>query len=55
MLLLFLFLLRGVFIQFFFHRQSHARGEAERRAEVFGGNFRLHAPPLFLGVLILVQ
>ena len=55
MLLLFLFLLRGVFIQFFFHSQSRARGEAERRAEVFGGDFRLHAPPLFLSILILVQ
>ena len=55
MLLLFLFLLRGVFVQFFFHRQSRARGEANRRAEVFSGDFRLHAPPLFLGVLILVQ
>lgn len=55
MLLLFLFLLCGVFIQFFFHGQSRARGEADRRAEVFGGDLRLHAPPLFLGVLILVQ
>ena len=55
MLLLFLFLLRGVFIQFFFHRQSRARGEANRRAEVFSGDFRLHAPPLFLGVLIFIQ
>ena len=55
MLLLFLFLLRGVFIHFFFHRQSRTRGEAERRAEVFSGDFRLHAPPLFLGVFILIQ
>ena len=55
MLLLFLFFPRGVFIQFFFHRQSRARGEAERRAEVFSGDFRLHAPPLFLGVFILIQ
>ena len=55
MLLLFLFLLRGVFIQFFFHSQSRTRGEAERRAEVFSGDFRLHAPPLFLGVFILIQ
>ena len=55
MLLLFLFFSRGVFIQFFFHSQSHARGEAERRTEVFSGNLRLHAPPLFLGVLILIQ
>ena len=52
MLLLFLFLLRGVFVQFFFHRQSRARGEANRRAEVFSGDFRLYAPPLFLGILI---
>ncbi len=55
MLLLFLFFLRSVFIQFFFHRQSRACGEADRRAKVFGGDFRLHAPPLFLGVLILIQ
>ena len=55
MLLLFLFFPRGLFIQFFFHSQSCARGEAERRAEVFGGDFHLHAPPLFLGVLILIQ
>ena len=53
MLLLFLFFPRGVFIQFFFHRQSRARSEADHRAEVFGGDFRLHAPPLFLGVFIL--
>ena len=55
LLLLFLFFSRGLFIQFFFHLQSRACGEAERRTEVFGGDLRLHAPPLFLGVLILVQ
>ena len=55
MLSLFLFCLRGVFIQFFFHRHSRARGEADHRTEVFGGDLRLHAPPLFLGVLILIQ
>ena len=55
MLLLFLFFSRGVFVQFFFHSQSCARGEANRRAEVFGGDFRLYAPPLFLGVFILIQ
>ena len=55
MLLLFLFFSRGVFIQFFFHSQSHARGEAERRTEVFSGDLHLHAPPLFLGVFILIQ
>ena len=55
MLSLFLFFPRGVFIQFFFHRQSRARGEADRRAEVFGGDLRLHAPPLFLCILTLVQ
>lgn len=55
MLLLFLFLLCSVFIQFFFHRQSRARGEADHRAEVFGGDLRLHAPPLFLGILIFIQ
>ena len=41
--------------QFFFHRQSRACGSADRRAEDFGGDFRLHAPPLFLGVLIFIQ
>ena len=55
MLLLFLFFSRGVFIQFFFHRYSRARGEANHSAEVFSGDFRLHAPPLFLGVLVLIQ
>ena len=53
-----LFFSRGVFIQFFFHRQSRqsrACGEADYRAEVFGGDFCLHAPPLFLGVLIFIQ
>ena len=55
MLSLFLFFPRGLFIQFFFHRQSRARGEAERRTEVFSGDLHLHAPPLFLGVLILIQ
>ena len=55
MLLLFLFFPHGLFIQFFFYRQSRAYGEADRRAEVFGGDFRLHAPPLFLGVLIFIQ
>ena len=55
MLLLFLFLLCGVFIQFFFHSHSRARGEADHRAEVLGGDLRLYAPPLFLGVVILIQ
>lgn len=55
MLLLFLFFLCSLFIQFFFHRQSRARGEANRRTKVFGGDLRLHAPPLFLGVLIFIQ
>ena len=55
MLSLFLFFLHSLLIQFFFHRQSRARGEANRRAEVFGGDLRLHAPPLFLGVLIFIQ
>ena len=55
MLLLFLFFSRGPFIHFSFHRHSRARGEANRRTEVFGGDFRLHAPPLFLGVFILIQ
>ena len=55
MLILFLLFSRGVFIQFFFHSQSRACGEANHRAEVFGGDLRLHAPPLFLGVLILIQ
>ena len=55
MLLLFLFFPRGVFIQFFFHGQSRVCGEADHSAEVFGSDLRLHAPPLFLGVLILIQ
>ena len=55
MLIFFQFFPRGVFIQFFFHRQSRACGEADRRTEVFSGNLRLHAPPLFLGVLIFIQ
>ena len=50
-----LFFLHSMLIQFLFHSQSRARGEAERRTEVFGGDFRLHAPPLFLGVLIFIQ
>ena len=55
MLSLFLFFPCNLFVQFFFHRQSRARGEANRRAEVFSGDFRLHVPPLFLGVLVLIQ
>ena len=55
MRLFFLFFLRGVFIQFCFRRHSRTCGEANHSAEVFGGDLRLHAPPLFLGVLILVQ
>ena len=55
MLSLFLFFPHSLFIQFFFHRQSRACGEADHCTEVFGGDFRLHAPPLFLGVLILIQ
>ena len=55
MLLFFLFFPCGLFIQFFFHRQGCACGEADHRTEVLGGDLRLHAPPLFLGVLILVH
>ena len=55
MLLLFLFFLCSLFIQFFFHRQSRTCRESDHCAEVFGGDLRLHAPPLFLGVFILVQ
>ena len=55
MLLLFLFFSRRLLVQFFFHRHSRACGEANRSAKVFSGDFRLHAPPLFLGVLILVH
>ena len=55
MLLLFLFFLRGVFIQFFFHNHSRTCGEADHSAEVLGGDFSLYAPPLFLGVLIFIQ
>ena len=43
MLSLGLFFLRRLLVQFFFHRQSCARGEANRRAEVFSGDLRLHA------------
>ena len=50
-----LFFLYSLLIQFFFHRQSRACGEADYRAEGFGGDFCLHAPPLFLGVLIFIQ
>ena len=50
-----LFFLHSLIIQFFFHRQSRACGEADRRTEVFGGDLCLRAPPLFLGVLILIQ
>ena len=55
MLIFFLFFPRGVFIQFFFHSQSRARGEADHSTEVFSGDFRLYAPPLFLGILIFIQ
>ena len=55
MLLLFLFFPRGVFVALFLYRKDCACGEANRRAEVFGGDLRLHAPPLFLGVLIFIQ
>ena len=55
MRLFFLFCLRGVFIQFFFRRQSRACRESDHRAKVFGGDFRLHAPPLFLDILVLIQ
>ena len=55
MLIFFLFFPHGLFIQFFFHRQSRACRESDHSAEVFGVDLRLHAPPLFLGVLILVQ
>ena len=55
MLLLFLFLLCGVFVQFFFHRQSRACGEADNGTEILRFDFGFYAPPLFLGVLILIQ
>ena len=55
LLLLFLFFPCGVFIQFFFHGQSRTCGEADRSTEVFSGDFRLHASPLFLSILTLVQ
>lgn len=47
--------LHSLLIQFFFHSHSHACRESDHCAEVFGGDFRLHAPPLFLGVFILIQ
>ena len=55
MLIFFLFFPRGVFVAHFLYRKGRACGKADRRAEVFGGNFRLHAPPLFLDVLIFIQ
>lgn len=55
MLSLFLFFLHRLLDQFFFHRQSRTCRESDHCAEVFGGDLRLRAPPLFLGVLILVQ
>ena len=54
-MLMLLFFPRGVFVALFFHSHSRARGEADHRAEVFSGDLRLHAPPLFLGILILVH
>lgn len=51
----FLFFLRGVFVALFLYRKSRACGEADYRAEVFGGDLSLHAPPLFLGILVLIQ
>lgn len=50
-----LFFPRSLLIQFFFHRQSCACGKADHSAEVFSGDFRLHAPPFFLGILIFIQ
>lgn len=55
MLIFFLLFPHSLFIQFFFHRQSCACRESDHRAEVFGGDLRLHAPPLFLDVLVLIQ
>lgn len=55
MLIFFLFFPRGVFVAHFLYRKGRACGEADHSAEVFGGDFRLHAPPLFLGVLVLIQ
>ena len=55
MLSLVLFFSRRLLVQFFFHSHSRACGEADHRAEIFGGDFRLYAPPLFLGVLIFIQ
>ena len=50
MLLLFLFFPHGLFIQFFFHRQSCACGEADHCAEVLRGDPGLDAPTLFFGI-----
>ena len=55
MLIFFLFFPRGVFVAHFLYRKGCACDEADRRAEVFGGDFHLHAPPLFLDVLVLIQ
>ena len=55
LLLLFLFFSRRLLVQFFFHRHSRARGESDHRTKVFSGDFRLHAPPLFLGVFYILS
>lgn len=46
----FLFFLRGVFVALSLYRKGCACGEADHRAEVFGGDFRLDAPTLFFGI-----
>lgn len=55
MLIFFLLFPHSRFIQFFFHRHSRACRESDHRAEVFGGDLCLRAPPLFIGILIFIQ
>ena len=52
MLSLVLFFLRRLLVQFFFHRQSRACGEADHRAEVFGGDL---AHKMFIGEILSFQ
>ena len=51
----FLFLLCSMFVVLFFCHDNHTCRKSDHRAEVFGGDFRLYAPPLFLGILIFIQ
>ena len=50
-----LFFLRGVFVAHSLYCEDCARSEADNSAEIFRFDFRLYAPPLFLGILVLIQ